>query len=369
MQLLNASRIISQAKPSQAKPSQAKPSQALSFKAWAAPKLALAFAFLAFALTACGGGGGSSPAGTTGGVAASTSPAFSFKCFDTTITSNAAQPSSADCSPLAQSTLAKVSVTVSATNELKVSGLPPSFTAGTVTLGDLVRTRFVYTVVPTGTAGSGLGLATLATAPAGVQLGTMQYASSYAGTAKLSFNDAREANIAFTLVTGFDPTPLAWVSVAKTVVDAGIVNGVVNSTLAVRTWLTLSPAAQYIGGNADWVSNLKSGNVQIVKSGEMAPDASGVQRNIWRAVYAIQQNSILVPFAYCISPIYADTGLSYVNDNRTGVTCLSGQIAYAIGVDNPSNPTSSGMIYRGVGYNTCSLNTATKGDTPIACPF
>ena len=103
----------------------------------------------------------------------------------------------------------------------------------------------------------------------------------------------------------------------------------------------------------------------------MAPDINGVQRNIWRAVYSYANVNGSSKLVNCISPIYADTGLSYVNDNTVGKTCfLDEPPAYVVGV-NDNDPANNGVIFRiasGPSANVC-FRLSVVNTVGRSCPF
>jgi hypothetical protein len=198
----------------------------------------------------------------------------------------------------------------------------------------------------------------------GTLLGSATY--TYSG-ATVAFTNAPNATLAGTFLS--PALASAWPTNVKALFEPGVVNGTVNPALAVRTWLALNPVTNVIG-DAAWNANLVNGNVQIVKSGEMAPDINGVQRNIWRAEYTRVIDTASGKVGYCMSPIFADTGMSYVNDNAVGTTCYTSAPIYVVGVSDSVNPANNGVIYAfmDAGNQLCSRLTV-RGGALTTCPF
>jgi hypothetical protein len=323
-------------------------------------------------LAACGGGGGGdAPVGVTPPVV--TSPAVtvtytatamcaSGPALTSTVSQVAADALVPNACPALPATAYAATTVVagSGTLSLTVTGLPAGFVNGVLTATglasggtwDVVATAAGITVTPRA------GAAT-------------DWATSYSGTLVMNFAGAPSASKTITFTTPAAPVTFAWTASVKTLVEPANVNGVlVSSNLAVTTWLALNPVEvsqnTTIIGGAKWNANLANDNVQIVKSGEMAPDINGVQRNIWRAVYSYVNCNGRVN---CISPIYADTGLSYVNDNAVGTTCFLGDApAYVVGVSD-AVPEKNGMIFRvasGPAANSCFLLTV-KSTLDVNC--
>jgi hypothetical protein len=127
----------------------------------------------------------------------------------------------------------------------------------------------------------------------------------------------------------------------------------------ITTWLPLNPLTREIMSDA-WVQNGANGNVSILKSGELAPDANGKIVNVWRAIYDVDG-------AHCISPFDSATGKSYVSSGVVGTACLTGSAPTYVVADAAGN----GVIYRASGINSqyCFRNTVVRGDEPVSCPF
>jgi hypothetical protein len=184
---------------------------------------------------------------------------------------------------------------------------------------------------------------------------------TYSG-ATVTFTNAPAVTLAGTFLSPVTPVVFNWPTDIKNLVEVGIVNGTVTPSLAITEWTTMSPYTEQINNSDDWKTNLKNGNVKILKSGEMAPDINGVQRNIWRAVF-------YNPWAksWCITPVHADNGTAYNGDTRTSVSCGSGSMGFIVGVSD-TTANKNGVIYKGLSGN-CWLNTVTRGDEWATCPI
>lgn len=325
-------------------------------------------------LTACGGGGGGGAGPTFSGGSEVTPPvggntptmtvtytATSMCASGPNLTStvsqlaaNALVPSA--CPALPASVLAQANVVVgSGTLNISVTGLPAGFTGGTLSATKVTpSTTSNWDLVPTTT---GNASATLRAGSA-----ALSFATTYNGSIMMNFAGAPSASKTITFTTGADPVvALTWPANVTNLVEVGIVNGTIDSTKAVTVWTAMFPVATNVGNNADWNANLTNGNVKIVKSGEMANDINGVPRNIWRAIFFNP-----VTNGYCFTPINAHDGSSYNGDSRTSVSCVSAPLNYLIGVSD-ANTSKNGVIYRF--GNVCYLNTVTRGDESVACPF
>ena len=95
----------------------------------------------------------------------------------------------------------------------------------------------------------------------------------------------------------------------------------------------------------------------------MAPDANGVMRNLSRAIYALPTDTG-TPRAWCISPIYADTGRGYGQD-RTSATCLTNELVYAVAT--ALTDAEQGLIYKNRNTGSCLISFATSSKL-IPCP-
>lgn len=199
---------------------------------------------------------------------------------------------------------------------------------------------------------SGRTYATTSSAWLGVPYDASKFVANDVGSMNLDFTQGQAG---------------AWKFNVKTLWNSGIINNtLVSSSLAARNFLLTNPPATFVGDD-NWIANLKSGNIQIVESGEMAPDINGVQRNIWRAVYSMTNG---ITTGYCIHPIFADTGMSYISDNRVGITCFTSAPIYVVGVSDSVTPANNSVIYAFMngGNQLCSRLTVLGGGlTP--CPF
>ena len=335
---------------------------------------ALAALALIAALAACGGGGGGGPTGGSGGgevtppvvvntptmtiTYTATSMCASGPNLTSTVSqlaANALVPSA--CPALPASVLAQANVVVgSGTLNISVTGLPAGFTGGTLAATKVTpSTTAFWDLIPTTT---GNASATLRAGSAAVSFNTV-----YNGSIMMNFAGAPSASKTITFTTGADPAvSVMWPANITNLVEAGIVNGVVNQNLKVIVWTPMSPIATNVGNNADWNANLINGNVKIVKSGEMAADINGIMRNIWRAIFFNPTVN-----AYCITPVNAHDGLAaYFNDSRTSLACFSSPSDYVIGVDD-SSTNKNGLLGK-VG-NLCYLTTIARGSESVACPF
>ncbi len=291
----------------------------------------LASLSVATLVAACGGGGGSAPAPTV-------TPPATCACWDGSVLSGTVQPTKGGC-PAVPSTGIKAAAVGAA---LSFTGIPlGAALTGSALIAQTGNSSITFTN--------------------GVGTGQVTFSTTYIFTgAKLVFSNAPDLTLAGNFTTGPDPVPFVWPTDVKNVVEAGIVNGVADQALAVRTWLVLGPASDTVG-DANWNANRKNGNTTVVKTGEKAADTNGVQRPIWREIYKFTTGS------YCIRPIFGDTGLAY----SVQQTCFNEVIAYAVGVSDSVTPGNNGVIYRGTGVNAnkCYVNAVTIGDKPVTCPF
>lgn len=153
-----------------------------------------------------------------------------------------------------------------------------------------------------------------------------------------------------------------WPNDVKTIVEVGIVNGVANQALAIKTWI--KAIGLPIGANPRdpaWDLELANGNIQILKTGETANDLQGIKQTLWRAVYEQPTGG------YCFAPVYSNTGMI-----QSRMSCIGDKLAYVIGVSDVVNPANSGIIYRGTGTvngTNCWRNTVALGDRSVTCPF
>ena len=285
-------------------------------------------------ITACGGGGSS----VVTPPAVVTPVTLTFTCWNGLILSNTVQPTKVGCAAVTDSAIKAV-----------VTGSVLSFTG-----------------IPTGPAltGSTLvaqgGPSTVTFTNGALVSGTILPTTAYTFTgAKLTFSNAPDLTIAGNFTTA--PTAFVWPTDVKTVVEPGIVNGVANQALAIKTWIKATGLP--IGANPRdpaWDLELANGNIQILKTGETANDPQGTKQTLWRAVYEQPTGG------YCFIPVYSNTGM-----RQSFISCIGDKLAYIVGVNDMTNPLNNGIIYRGTGTNAnnCWRSTVALGDRPVVCPF
>ncbi|MEY4507816.1 MAG: hypothetical protein RL297_2394 [Pseudomonadota bacterium] len=297
-------------------------------------------------LTACGGGGGGSSDTPPTTPPTTTTYTSAKTCHNGQRPTSTVSQAAADALvPNSCPAIPTTGVTVSVVGGvLVVNGLPSGVTIASSSL--------------TATNGSSVVVYTNGALVSGT---LMSGTYTYSGAA-VTFTNAPAVTLAGTFLSPVPPPVVFnWPTDIKNLVEVGIVNGTVTPSLAITEWTTMSPYTQQINNSDDWKTNLKNGNVKILKSGEMAPDINGVQRNIWRAVF---YNSFTK--GWCMTPVHADNGTAYNGDTRTSVACYSVSIDKIIGVSD-SVANRNGVINKK--DNLCALNTVTRGDEVIPCPI